>query len=229
MAESDPTEASSPHEELLGHLKALLDESLSSEEVLLYDAFGKPILKNSGLWAVADAEWRQAAHQFFDLALERIPLGNLPNSKEELEERLREEIKGLLQAEPRPKWTFDAIDGKLTLPCRLSVGAVEIKGTIPVYTIIAAVVAGLLSRRFPRGRRSPAFFQSKSTRRTASNTCGFRRSFLDGSHFRGCRCSGRRKTAASGEHHPRFLAGQNSGDCRGIQALRPRHGKGHAP
>ena len=41
---------------------------------------GSRFLKNSSLWPVADAEWRQAAHQFRVLVLERIPRGNFPNS-----------------------------------------------------------------------------------------------------------------------------------------------------
>jgi WD40 repeat protein len=119
----------------------LLSRALSAEDVLLYDASGKPIRKTSDLFVLGEIEARRHAHQFLDELLRKLPPEKIPTSPEELLDALRK----LYQSDP--KYSFNIIDGKLSLPFSATVRGVLIKGHIPLYGLckaLIATIAGLL-------------------------------------------------------------------------------------
>lgn len=131
--------------------RRLLHEALTSEDVLLYDATGKPIIKGSNLWSAGAAECRRRAHHFLGDLLDRLPFGKIPTSPEELTEAL----KNLSHSDP--KYTLDVVDGKLSLPFSFTVGQVKIKAHIPLYRlgVLAAGVIGLWLARARAIKREP--------------------------------------------------------------------------
>lgn len=101
-------------------LSRIMRERLSAEEILLYDAAGTPILRGSDLWTSGQAECRRQAHVSLDHLLDRMPSTSLSP------EKLVEALKDLAQTDP--KYTFEMIDGKLSLPFAFIVGQVKMKG-----------------------------------------------------------------------------------------------------
>jgi len=110
-------------------------DALSAGEVLLYDASGNPILRGSDMWTTGEAEWRRLAHQLLDDLLDKLAPDKAPRSPEELAQVLKK------LPESDGKYTFDVVDGKITLPVHTTVRGVQIKGHIPLYRIGAAVAA----------------------------------------------------------------------------------------
>src|SRR5438093_669160 len=97
-------------------------KALSRGHVLLHDASGKPVLKNSDLWVAAEVEWQRATQRFLDELLRTLQLQQAPPSPEELITALRN------LAETDPKYKLDVADGKLSLPIVFKVGSVSLKG-----------------------------------------------------------------------------------------------------
>ena len=123
----------------------MLRERLSSEDILLYDAAGNPIPKGSDLWAAGQAAWRRRAHELLDHLLNKMPATTMPAP-----EKLIEALKAVSQSEP--KYDFDVVDGKLSVPFSFTVGQVKMKGHIPLYRlgVIGAAVLGLWLVRFKK-------------------------------------------------------------------------------
>ena len=126
------------HRSERAELSRMLRERLSAEEILLYDAAGNPILKGSDLWTAGQAECRRQAHILLDHLLDQVLPSALLSA-----EKLTEALKGLSQSDP--KYTFNVIDGKLSLPFNFTVGQVKLNGHIPLYrlVVLTAAVMGL--------------------------------------------------------------------------------------
>ena len=142
MQGSDPRPSDHPGQ---NEIRKLLAEVLARDYVLLYDATGKPVLKNSDLWRAAEPEWRAATQRLIEQFLHTVQLQSRPSPDE-----LVAALKTFVQTDP--KYTLDMVDGKLSLPNTIRVGNVTIKSHIPLYrlaTIIAGAWAGtwLLQRR----------------------------------------------------------------------------------
>jgi hypothetical protein len=137
----------------LANFKRLLRDALSAEEILLYDAAGRPIRRSSEseLWTDGQAAWRRLAHEILDQLLNEIPADKIPNSPEDLVEILK------TVSQSKPKYTFDIVDGKLLLPFHASIRGVDLKGSIPLYRIglaMASVAAGVSLFRKPQATDS---------------------------------------------------------------------------
>ena len=135
-------------------------EKVTTEDVLLYNAEGRPILKGSDEWNVGEVEWRRLCHQLLNDVLDQLPPDRIPTSEEELIQLL-----GNL-SESDPKYTFNIVDGKLSLPLSLSVGKIEFRGHIPVYRLLAiltAVIGGLSLAYKNRRTRAPALANPPAT------------------------------------------------------------------
>jgi hypothetical protein len=59
----------------------LLRQALSAQDVLLYDASGKAIRKDSDLFIIGNIEARRYAHQFLDDVLDKLPLHSSASSE----------------------------------------------------------------------------------------------------------------------------------------------------
>src|SRR5229473_4226149 len=130
--------------------RRLLYDALTSEDVLLYDATGKPIRRGSDLWIDSQAEWRRSAHQLLDSLLDRLPSDNLSTSPEELVQV----FKTLSRANPKddppngvqPKKNrlkFDVTDFKLSIELGTVTVAgkrVDVKASVPLAPLLGAVV-----------------------------------------------------------------------------------------
>src|ERR1035437_1035010 len=62
----------------------VLQRALADDDILLYDAFGKPILKDSDLCTAGEEAWRRSAHEFLDDLLDGLPHDEVPRSEEAL-------------------------------------------------------------------------------------------------------------------------------------------------
>ena len=129
-------------------------DALSSEPVLLYDAEGRPIPRNSESWkeVVPEAKWREIAADILEDLFEHLEKlrPEEPASSESLRQALaRAWQKAAIlvpadsaQDDLKPRFVFTPHDGKLTVPVSTTIGDFEIQGTIPVYKVIALLLAG---------------------------------------------------------------------------------------
>jgi tetratricopeptide (TPR) repeat protein len=133
----------------------LIEAALPAEDILLYDAAGRPIVKDSPERSAAEAELRRRFHELLDDWLDGLPADE-PASAEQLAEHLAK------ASQSDPKHTLDIVDGKLSLPISFTVGQVKIKGHIPVYGLAAAVFGAWLVRK-KIGDSAPAVQEKELT------------------------------------------------------------------
>ena len=123
----------SESKELAAILDAAVRKTFKDDAVLLYDASGKPLLRDSEIWQSAK---EPALSKLLNLLneltcfLEKL---SPPNSPERLGEILG-------QMRQSSKCTFDIVDGKLTFPVPIKAGGVQVKAHIPLYALLASAI-----------------------------------------------------------------------------------------
>lgn len=118
--------------------KMMLTEALETEQVLLYDAAGNPIVKSSSLWNSADAECRQVVQQIVEKALDQVELSKAP-SKGKLKSALGKilaagGIGGLISQLP-VEYDFDGPTGKLKVSFKTKRGEITV-GEVNIYNLV---------------------------------------------------------------------------------------------
>src|SRR4051794_17287484 len=95
--------------------KLRIREALSRAKPVLYDAFGNVVPFESDQITATDEEWRERVREILSEVIEPM----LAKTPQEFTDHLRS-----LKNDPR--YEFDIVDGKLTLPFRAKVGATRL-------------------------------------------------------------------------------------------------------
>jgi hypothetical protein len=122
--------------ELIRQATSLLVQAVQDEDVVLLDAFGRPITKDSSTYSAAHEGARERIHELLNDLLDQLATQATGESAEDIATALAERLK----ATAGKKYEFDFVDGKLTLPFRFRRENVEIKGHIPIYHLALLAV-----------------------------------------------------------------------------------------